>query len=86
VVEVEDAVEWLRSVDAALEFDLFVVVGSWKIAGESPVNRSEPILGSELTLEEGAGDGVQRGCDTVVSICTSRTRRYSGNKCLLILI
>jgi hypothetical protein len=34
VVEVEDAVGWLCSVDTAQEFDIFVVVGSWKVAVE----------------------------------------------------
>ena len=31
VVEVEYVVGWLRSVDIAQEFDILVVVGSWKV-------------------------------------------------------
>jgi hypothetical protein len=44
VVEVEDAVGWLCSVDTAQEFDIFVVVRSWKVAGETPVEKSWAIL------------------------------------------
>jgi hypothetical protein len=56
VVEVEDAVGWLCSVNTAQEFDIFVVVGSWKVAGEVPIEWSWAILRSELALKESAGD------------------------------
>jgi hypothetical protein len=61
VVEVEDAVGWLCSVDTAQEFDIFVVVGSWKVAVEAPVERSSAILGREL--KESTGDIVATELD-----------------------
>jgi len=55
VVEVEDAIGGLGSVDTAQEFDVSVGIGSREVAGEAPVERSWAILGSELS------DGAQRG-------------------------
>jgi hypothetical protein len=48
VVEVKYAVGWLRSIDTAQEFDIFVVVGSWKVAREVLVERLWAILGVSL--------------------------------------
>ena len=56
MVEVEDAVGGLGSIDAAQEFDVYVVVGSWEVAGEAPIEWSWAILRSELALKESAGD------------------------------
>ena len=56
MVEVEDAVGGLGSIDTAQEFDVSVVVGSREATGEAPIERSWAILGSELALEENAGD------------------------------
>ncbi len=36
VIEVEDAVGWLGSVDTAQEFDISVVVGSREVTGRRP--------------------------------------------------
>ena len=56
MVEVEDAVGGLGSVDTAQKFDVSVVVGSREVAGEAPIEWSWAILGSELALNESAGD------------------------------
>ena len=56
MVEIEDAVGRLGSIDTAQEFDISVVVGSREVTGEAPVERSWAILGSELAVEESAGD------------------------------
>ena len=56
MVEVEDAVGRLGSVDTAQEFDISVGVGSREVIGKASVERSWAILGSELALEESAGD------------------------------
>ena len=56
MVEVEDAVGGLGSIDTAQEFDVSVVVGSREVTGKAPVERSWAILGSELALEESTGD------------------------------
>ncbi len=56
MVEVEDAVGRLGSVDTAQEFDISVGIGSREVTGEAPVERSWAILMSELALEESAGD------------------------------
>ncbi len=63
MVEVEDAVGWLCSVDTAQEFDISCGIGSREVTGESPVERSWAILGSELALEESAGDIVAAELD-----------------------
>jgi len=51
VVEVEDAVGGLGSVDTAQEFDVSDVVGGWEVAGEALIEWSWTILGSELALK-----------------------------------
>ena len=56
VVKVADAVGGLGSVDTAQEFDVSVGIGSGEVAWEAPVERLWAILGSELALEESAGD------------------------------
>ena len=56
MVKVEDAVGRLGSIDTAQEFDISVGIGSREVTGEAPVERSWAILGSELALEESAGD------------------------------
>ena len=58
MVEVEDAIGELSSLDTAQEFDISVVVGSREITGEAPVERSWAILGSELGYHS---DGARRG-------------------------
>jgi len=63
VVEVEDAVGRLGAVDTAQEFDISVGIGSREVTGEAPVERSWAILGSELALEESAGDIVAAELD-----------------------
>jgi len=63
VVEVEDAVGGLGSVDTAQKFDVSVVVGSREVAGEAPIEWSRAILGSELALKESAGDIVATELD-----------------------
>ena len=63
VVEVDDAVGGLGSRDTAQEFDVSVAVGSREVTGEAPVERSWEILGSELALEESAGDIISTELD-----------------------
>jgi hypothetical protein len=63
VVEVEDAVGGLGSIDTAQEFDISVGVGSREVAGEAPIEWSWAILGSELALEESAWDIVATELD-----------------------
>jgi len=63
VVEVEDAVGRLGSVDTAQEFDVSVGIGRREVTGEAPVERSWAILRSELALEESAGDIVAAELD-----------------------
>jgi len=63
VVEVEDAVGGLGSVDTAQKFDVSVVVESREVAGEAPIEWSRAIQGSELALKESAGDIVATELD-----------------------
>ena len=56
MVEVEDAVGWLGSVDTAQEFNILVIVGRWEVDGQAAVERAWAILWRELALEEGSRD------------------------------